>query len=161
VELAAQQTRNVHFQVGGMLAFVEFRLALHFGGSQAAEALIADLPIGGQTWWQVRHWYLDAYPWTAAAEYAAAMGRHDATERILTAGPAAGENAWAAGLLARARARHSGDSAHLDMALTIFETLGARFERACTLALIPQRYAEARSELDDLSVVPPTSSHRG
>jgi len=36
-----------------------------------------------------------------------------------------------------------------------WEQLGARYERACTLALSPSRRDEARAELDDLGVPMP------
>ena len=79
VELAGEQTRNVHFQVGGMIRFVEARLALHFGRAPAA---VADPPTDPDAWWQVRHWYFDAYPWAAAAELAAATGQPDAAAAL-------------------------------------------------------------------------------
>src|SRR5262249_25566642 len=62
MELAGDQTRNVHFQVGAMVSFVEARLALHFGRWDDAARLINTLPTGTDAWWQVRHWYFDAYP---------------------------------------------------------------------------------------------------
>jgi hypothetical protein len=39
--------------------------------------------------------------------------------------------------------------------LAAWEQLGARYERACTLALIPCRLDEARAELADLGVPMP------
>ncbi len=151
VELAGEQTRQVHFQVGPVISFVETRLALHFGRVRST----FDPPGDPEAWWQVRHWYFDAYPWAADAELAAAAGRPDARARIVAAEPAARENIWAAGLLARARARLTADPADLASAIATFEQLGARYERACTLALIPSRRVEARAELDDLDVAMP------
>src|SRR6185312_5478007 len=55
VQLAGDQTRNIHFQVGGVTTFVEQRLALHFGRWGQAEGLLAHLPTGKDAWWQVRH----------------------------------------------------------------------------------------------------------
>jgi predicted ATPase/DNA-binding CsgD family transcriptional regulator len=152
VELAGKQTRNVHFQVGGMISFVESRLALHFGLRPSATRAFAD----PNAWWQVRHWYFDAYPWAAAAELAAATSQPDARARLLAAEPVGRENVWASGMLARARARLTRDPADLDAAIATFEQLDARYERACTLALIPSRRDEARTELDDLGVPMPT-----
>jgi predicted ATPase/DNA-binding CsgD family transcriptional regulator len=154
-ELAGDQTRTVHFQVGGMTSFVEARLALHFGRWDEATGLLAQLPTGPDAWGQTRHWYFDAYPWALAADLAVAAGRPDAAARLAAAEPAARENRWAAACLARTRARLSGDAADLDAAVTAWERLGARYERACTLALVPSRRAEARTELDALGVPMP------
>ncbi len=153
VELSGEQTRQVHFQVGGMIDFVEARLALHFGRG-AAEGVAP--PTDPDAWWQVRHWYFDAYPWAACAELAAASGRGDAPAGLVASEPVARENAWAAAVLARARARLSGDPADFATALVRFENLYARYERACTLALIPARRDEAEAELDELGVAMPS-----
>ena len=42
-------------------------------------------------------------------------------------------------MLTRARARLTGDPGDLQVALAAFEQLDARYERACTLALMPER----------------------
>jgi hypothetical protein len=163
VELAGRQTRNVHIQVGGMITFVEARLALHFGDWSGGAKRFDHLPIGDDAWSNVRHWYFDAYPWTLAAEFAVAAGHPDAPERLRTAEAAARENLFAAGIFARARARLTGEPEHFDAALSIFEKLDARYERAATLALLPARLDEARSEFEQLGVPlpqqpPPMSS---
>ena len=155
VELAGDQTRNIHFQVAGMTTFVEARLALHFGRWDEAAQLLAHLPTGKNAWWQVRHWYFDAYQWAVAADLAVAAGLPDAAARLAAAEPAAQENRWAAACVARARARLTGDTADLAAAVTAWERVGARYERACTLALIPSRVDEARAELDDLAISMP------
>jgi hypothetical protein len=155
VELAGEQTRNVHFQVGGMATFVEARLALHFGRWSDAAQLLADLPTGKDAWWQVRHWYFDAYPWAIAADLAVAAGMADAPARLEAAEPAAQENLWARACVVRARARLTANPADLALAVAAWEHLGARYERACTSALIPSRRDEARAELDDLGVPMP------
>jgi hypothetical protein len=155
VQLAGDQTRNIHFQVGGMTSFVEQRLALHFGRWDKADRLLAHLPTGTDAWWQVRHWYFDAYPWAVAADLAVAAGLPDAAARLAAAEPAAQENRWAAACVARARARLTGDPADLAAAVTAWERVGARYERACTLALIPSRRTEAAAELADLGVPMP------
>jgi hypothetical protein len=155
VDLAGEQTRNVHFQVGGMITFVETRLALHFGREPAIDPALAAPPTDPDAWWQVRHWYFDAYPWAAAAEFAAATGQRDARARLVAAAPVADENPWAAGILSRARARLTQDPAELTASLATFEQLGARYERAATLALMTSRRDEARAEFDDLGVPMP------
>jgi hypothetical protein len=158
IELAGKQTRHIHIRVSGMITFVEARLALHFGHWNAHAKVFDELPVGDDAWWQVRHWYFDAYSWTAAAELAAAVGHPDATALLRTAEPAARENPFAAGLLARAHGRLTGDPVHFDMALGIFEDLGAGYERAATLALMPSRLDEARSEFDQLGVPMPQAA---
>ncbi len=152
IELAGEQTRQVHFQVGGMISFVEARLALHFGRPWPASVVP---PVERDAWWQIRHWYFDAYPWAARAEHAVASRHPDAGECLLAAEAVGRENAWAAGVLYRARARMTGDPADLAAALTTFERLDARYEQACTLALDPARRHEAAAELDFLGVPMP------
>lgn len=154
-ELAGLQTRNVHFQVGGMVTFVEARLALHFGRWEDAANLLSTLPTGAGAWQQMRHWYFDAYPWAIAAELALAADLPDAGARLAAAESMAHENRWAAAVLARTRARRTGDAADFADAITAWEQLDARYERACTLALIPSRVDEARAELDDIGVPMP------
>lgn len=152
--LAGDQTRNVHFQVGAMVTFTEARLALHAGRWEQAAQLLAHLPTDPDAWWKVRHWYFDAYTWAVAAELAIAAELPAAAERLAAAAPAAQQNRWAAACVGRARARLSGDPAGLDTAILAWENLGARFERACTLALLPSRRDEARAEFDALGVAP-------
>ena len=72
VELAGDQTRNVHFQVRGMATFVEARLSLHFGRWDESAHLVVYRP-QENAWWQMRHWYFDAYPW-AVSPFAVAAG---------------------------------------------------------------------------------------
>jgi hypothetical protein len=154
-ELAGHQTRNLHVQVGGMITFVEARLALHFGHDSVLGTGFDELPIGDDAWSHVRHWHLDAYAWAAAAEFAVAAGHPDAPARLRTAEPAARENLFAAGLVARAHGRLTGEPKFFERALATFENLGARYERAATLALLPARLDEARSEFDQLGVPMP------
>ena len=116
---------------------------------------MAQLPTERDSWWQIRHWYLDAYPWAAAAELAAAINQADAVARLVALEPVAQENVWAAATLARARFRVTGDPTELAASIARFDQLEARYELACTLALIPSRRDEARAELDDLGVPMP------
>ena len=155
IELAGQQTRHIHIRVAGMITFVEARLALHFGRWADATHLLANLPTGNDAWWQARHWYFDAYPWAAAAELAVAAGRPDALARLAAAEPAARENAWARRRIARTRARLTSEPDYMATPLALWEQIGARDERACTLALIPTRLDEARAEFDELGLTMP------
>ena len=50
VELAGEQTRQVDFQVGPVISFVETRLALHFGRVRST----FDPPGDPDVWWQAR-----------------------------------------------------------------------------------------------------------
>ena len=159
VEVAGEQTRNVHFQVGGMVTFVETRLALHFGRQPFAAPGFADPPTEEDAWWQVRHWYFDAYPWALAAELAAATGRTAAAAASPRPDPPLGEPVRSR-VVSRARARLSGDPDDLATALGAFEQLDARYERACTLALMPSRRDEAQAELDELGVAMPADWSR-
>jgi hypothetical protein len=90
-----------------------------------------------------------------AAELAVAAGLPDAAQRLKAARPVAQENRWAAACLARAEARLSGDARDFENALAAWEELDARYERACTLALMPKRRAESESELQALGVPMP------
>ena len=153
--LAGAQTRAVHFQVGAMATFVDARLALHCGEAARARELIGTVPTGPDAWHQVRHWYFDAYPWALAADVAAALRTSDAEERLAAAEPAARENPWAAACLARARARMTGEPADVDAAITAWEDLDARYERACTLLLAPDRRDEAHAEFAALRIAAP------
>jgi hypothetical protein len=101
-----------------------------------------------EKWWM-------AYAHAAGAELAVVAGLPDATERLVQAGPAAAENDWAAACLARATARQTGDRQLLAESLARWEHLGARFERAVTLLLIPERAAEGRAELTTLKASMP------
>ena len=56
--------------------------------------------------------------------------------------------------LARANGRRHDDRATLAESLAGWEQVGARFERACTLLLLPDRAAEGRAELAALGCPP-------
>lgn len=126
------------------LAFVDVRVSIHLGHTHRAARLVERTETSvGEPWWT-------CYAVAAAAELAVVAGLPDAAERLASAGPFAEENDWAAACLARARGRLTGDAGTLADAATRWERLGARFERACTLVLIPDRAAEGRAELDAL-----------
>ncbi|WP_327007981.1 hypothetical protein OHA72_12295 [Dactylosporangium sp. NBC_01737] len=58
-------------------------------------------------------------------------------------------------MLTRARGRLTGDPALIRRALAQWDRLDARFERACTLALLPGQEAAGRGELAALGCPPP------
>ncbi|MDT4971445.1 MAG: hypothetical protein QOG22_1588 [Pseudonocardiales bacterium] len=139
----------------GFAAFTQIRLALHQGRIDDAQRL-AERTLGGAPEWYVDegHWYYDAYLWAIAAETAAIAARPDVHEWLATAAPAGVESVWADACLARARGR-LGDVAELERSVELWERIGARFERACTLLLLPKRESEGRAELDALGCAPP------
>jgi hypothetical protein len=92
-----------------------------------------------------------AYAVAAHAELAVVAGRPDAAERLAAAAPATAGHAWATACLARATGRLHGDEDALAAAVAGFERIGARFERAATLLLLPDRAAEGRAELDHVA----------
>ena len=65
------------------------------------------------------------------------------------------ENAFARAILLRAAGRLHDDEAELLASVAAWEALGARFERAATLLLLPDRADEARAELQALRCVVP------
>ncbi|MDF5759206.1 LuxR C-terminal-related transcriptional regulator [Spongiactinospora sp. TRM90649] len=128
----------------GAAYFAEARVALHSGQMAQAEATVARLFSGDGTA------FLHAYARAVGAELAVAAGLPDAEARVSEASRAAGENAWAAACLARARGRLHGDRGQVEAAAEGWERIGARFELACTLLLLPDRADEGRTALAGL-----------
>jgi predicted ATPase/DNA-binding CsgD family transcriptional regulator len=141
--------RNVH----SFAVFADARVAMHTGHLDHALERTADI---GHDWYATSHWYYDAYAWAIAAEVAVVAGAPDATERLAAAAPLSKESVWAAACLDRAHGR-LGDHAALERSVAGWEHLGARFERACTLLLIPGRADEGTAELTALGCAPPAS----
>jgi predicted ATPase len=130
-------------------AFTNARTAAHTGRYVDVVGLVAAALVPfAEKWWL-------PYAHAAGAELAVVAGLPDAAERLVEAGPAAAENDWAAACLARATARHTGDQQLMAEAVAKWERLGARFERAVTLLLIPERSAEGRTELTALKATMP------
>jgi predicted ATPase/DNA-binding CsgD family transcriptional regulator len=127
---------------GRFMAFVDARLALHHGRYEAASELVEAALIGHST--SATAPYREAI----AAELAVAAGLPGAADWLAATNP--GENDWAAACLARARGRLSGDEDELRKAVAGWERIDARFERACTLLLLPGRADEAIHELTEL-----------
>jgi predicted ATPase/DNA-binding XRE family transcriptional regulator len=140
-------------------AFTSSRIALHEGRLDAALAASAAAGGEGQSWYETPHWYsLRPYAWATAAEVAVVAGLPDAASRLDAAGPAGEENYWAAACLARARGRLHGDREYLEQSLAGWERIGAAFERACTLLLLPDRAAEGLTALAGLRCRPPAGT---
>ncbi|MFC0863867.1 LuxR C-terminal-related transcriptional regulator [Sphaerimonospora cavernae] len=128
--------------------FVDARIAVHtrrYGDAVALVRLVfTDFPQGRY----------QTYARAAGAELAVAAGLPDAALRLDAAAPAGDENEWAAACLARAAGRLRGDAAALERSVRGWERIGARFERACTLLLLPGREAEGRAEMAALGCPP-------
>ncbi|MEV6037456.1 hypothetical protein AB0L65_40330 [Nonomuraea sp. NPDC052116] len=114
-------------------AFVDARVAVHTRAHRQAAALVerAFAPFA------VR-WY-EAYARAAGAELAVVAGLPDAAERLAAAMPYAEQNDWAAACLARTSGILHGDRDALAEAVERWTSIDARFERACTLRLLPGR----------------------
>jgi hypothetical protein len=141
--MAGDPTRHLTFAT-----FVDARCAVHTGDLKDAEAVVARA-FGGIP----RAWYA-AYAQAAAAELAVVAGLPDARQRLAAATPAGRENAWAAACLARATGRLRDDPGALATSVKGWEQIGARYERACTLLLLPGGVNEGHAELKRLGVGP-------
>jgi hypothetical protein len=98
----------------------------------------------------------------AGAELAVAAGLPDAAVRLAAAlSDTTAENDWAAACLTRAAGRLHRDPDELSAAVEAWERIDARYERACTLLLIPAREDEARKELAALSAGSSPPENRG
>ncbi|WP_406081142.1 ATP-binding protein [Micromonospora sp. NBC_00858] len=128
------------------VSMVDARLAVHAGRAEDAAALVR-LTFNG-----IRSWS-PPYSRAVGAELAVVAGLPDAPELLSAA--ERHESAWAAACTARARGRLHGDTAALTAAVAGWEHIGARFERASTLLLLPDRAAEGRRDLDALGVEVP------
>jgi predicted ATPase len=132
------------------LAFVTLRIALHHGR-------LADLPLDQDS--PPPDGNLADYARCIGVEVAVVTAAVDAPAQIRAALPLARENAYAAGLLQRASGRLQRDPSQLEAAVTTWETIGARFERACTLTLLPTRREEGARELAQLGCPMPATAN--
>jgi len=135
-----------------VMAFVDARIAIHAGDPADAAALVgradADFP---ERWWE-------GYARAAGAELAVVAGLPDAAARLDRLAPLADEHRWAAACLARARGRLTGSPDAVAESLALWERLDARYERACTLLLLPDREPDGRAELRAIGCRPPALS---
>src|SRR6266545_5756188 len=134
-------------------AYADPRAALHAGNLERAVGAVVDLSCT-PPWAQAAHQFYDAYAWAVAAEVAVVAALPDAADRLAVAAPAGADNPWAAACLARAHGRRSADRDALRESVAGWERIGARFERACTLLLLPDRAADGYAELVALGCVP-------
>src|SRR5262249_37579931 len=135
-------------------AFAEARIALHLGRWDLAPTLVSrvvrTIDGGGPLY--------ATYGLAAMAELALAAGLPAAvTGELIEAAravSAAAEHGWAKACLARLDGRR-GDPSALEASAREWQRIGARFELACTLHLIPERRDEAAAEFAALAVPPP------
>jgi predicted ATPase/DNA-binding CsgD family transcriptional regulator len=135
------------------MAFVDARVAAHSGQLTDARSLVerafASFP---------RIWY-QGYARAAGAELAVIAELPNAVELLKAAAQEAAENDWAAACLSRAKGRLHEDRDALADAVDQWERIEARFERACTLLLLPDRVSEGEAELHDLGCPLPSDGH--
>ncbi|WP_219508481.1 hypothetical protein [Nonomuraea ceibae] len=136
-------------------------------GADRVGGALAEVDLGGRAGGMFA-----GYAVAARAELAVVAGRADAAEWLAAAEPVGRENAWAAACLARAEGRLAARSAGasgsggqggpggsgagveaLERAVAGWESVGAQYERARTLLLVPGREAEGRDELAAMGVM--------
>jgi hypothetical protein len=143
----AQRIKRAPF-ARGFEPFVEARTALHLGHLDEAVAVVGALP---------EEWLgsYDPYARAIAAEVAVVAGLGEADDLIAAASESAGDHLWGGACLARVHARRTGEEVDVLAAVGAWEAIDAPFERACTLALLPDRADEAAAELAAIGCPPP------
>jgi hypothetical protein len=127
--------------------FVEPRVALHVGAFERAVATAAvdDQEMCGS---------FGPYARAISVEVAVVTGARDAEERLAAVQFLSRENDFVAANLLRAAGRLHRDQAVLKESVAAWEAIGARFERACTLMLLPEFADEGARELAALGCMP-------
>jgi predicted ATPase/DNA-binding CsgD family transcriptional regulator len=128
--------------------YVARRVALHRGAIERAGdlSLPEDQEVRGQ---------FGPYVRAIGVEVAVTTGAHDATDRLRASWSLADENDFVAAQLMRAAGILHHSPTELEQAVTQWEAIGARFERACTLLLLRDRAGEGTRELAALGCMPP------
>jgi predicted ATPase/DNA-binding CsgD family transcriptional regulator len=127
--------------------YFECRAALHSGAVEQARSLAtmeAHIPSSH-----------DPYAQAVRAETAVLAQLDDAEEHLASAQPLVRENDFVAAQLLRAAGRLHHDETAIEESVAAWEAIGARFERACTLLLLPDRCDEGHAELAALGCIPP------
>jgi predicted ATPase/DNA-binding CsgD family transcriptional regulator len=99
--------------------------------------------------------HYDAYLEAVRVETDVIDGSDGVEERLAIAQRLAPENNFVAAQLLRAEGRLRHDETALKDSVAGWEAIGARFERACTLLLLPDRVDEGTAELAALGCTPP------
>ena len=102
--------------------------------------------------------YYDSYLEAVRVEMAVVAQSGDAEEQLATAQRLARENDFVAAQLLRAAGRLHHDETALKDSVAGWEAIGARFERACTLLLLPDRADEGTAQLTALGCIPPAAA---
>jgi predicted ATPase/class 3 adenylate cyclase len=149
-------TLLTHRNSAGMATFAFARRAMHAGRLAEAAQLTRTYGANADPWYDVdKRWFYDAYVWALDAELAVLTGAADARARLDAARPAAAENRGAAACLSRARGRHQQERQLLEESIELWAAIDARFERAVTLLLLPDRAEEGRAELAAIGATVP------
>jgi predicted ATPase/DNA-binding CsgD family transcriptional regulator len=127
--------------------YFECRAALHSGAVEQARSLATmEAHIAS---------YFDPYTEAVRAETSVLAQLDDAEERLARAQPLVRENDFVAAQLLRVAGRLHHDETAIKESVAAWEAVGARFERACTLLLLPGRCDEGSAELAALGCIPP------
>jgi predicted ATPase len=127
------------------------RAALHKGEVDRARTLATAAKV-------VSNGYYEPYAEAIRVETAVIAESDDAEEQLATAQRLAPENDFVAAQLLRAAGRLHHDETAFKESVAGWEAIGARFERACTLLLLPDRADEGNAELAALGCIPPAAS---
>lgn len=106
---------------------------------------VADLP---------EPWHAQ-YANVAGVELAVVAGLPTAADLLGAAGSIPATSDWAAAGLLRAEGRLTGDVSAYTEAADLYDGIGARFERACTRLLLPDRATEGRADMVTLGATIP------
>ena len=134
-------------EVSSCSVYVGCRVALHHGPLEQARTLSTSLESCGK--------YYDPYLEAVRVETAAIAKSVDAEEQLATARRLAPENDFVAAQLLRVAGSLHHDETAIKDSVAGWEAIGARFERACTLLLLPDRVDEGTAELEALGCAPP------
>jgi predicted ATPase/DNA-binding CsgD family transcriptional regulator len=135
-------------RVDSFAVFAEARLALHLGriGGHRSSPVEPPGDHQGRQWARAYGCY-HPYAQATMAELAVVARVRDARAWLDSTRVLAAENDFATASLRRAAGRLRGDDAELEASVSAWEAIGARFERACTLLLLPSRADEGVAEL--------------
>jgi tetratricopeptide (TPR) repeat protein len=131
-------------------SYFEARVALHTGAIEQVRVLSGQqVENGGGGYYQP---YVEA----VRVEVAVIAASDDAEVQLAAAQRLAPENDFVAAQLLRTVGRLHHDEAALKESVAGWEAIGARFERACTLLLLPDGRDEGEAELAALGCIPPS-----
>jgi predicted ATPase/DNA-binding CsgD family transcriptional regulator len=151
LEVAGHDNPRRSGDLAAVIAFADARIAMHAGDTgRAAELVERCSDAFPERWWE-------GYARAAGAELAVVAGLPDAAEMLARLAPVASEHRWAAAVLTRAQGRLTGEPAVIRHALALWDRLDSRFERACTLTLLPGHEAAGYSELAVLGCASPVA----